>query len=87
MAAGLIGMNATTLANFRAAHAGRRSLRKALTGAFIGGSVMGIAVAGLAMARLVFVIRLKAAFAVSAYSAGASLVDIDEPGSGWPWYG
>lgn len=58
MAAGFIGMNAATLANSRATHAVRRSLREALTVAFTGGSVMGIAVAGLATAGLVFVIWL-----------------------------
>jgi K(+)-stimulated pyrophosphate-energized sodium pump len=58
MAAGFIGMNAATLANARTTHAVRRSLREALTVAFTGGSVMGIAVAGLATAGLVFVIWL-----------------------------
>lgn len=58
MAAGFIGMNAATLANARTTHAVRRSIREALTVAFTGGSVMGIAVAGLATAGLVFVIWL-----------------------------
>ncbi len=58
MAAGFIGMNAATLANARTTHAVRRSLREALTVAFTGGSVMGIAVAGLASAGLVFVLWL-----------------------------
>ena len=58
MAAGFVGMNAATLANARTTHAVRRSIREALTVAFTGGSVMGIAVAGLATAGLVFVIWL-----------------------------
>lgn len=58
MAAGFVGMNAATLANARTTHAVRRSLREALTVAFTGGSVMGLAVVGLASAGLVFVIWL-----------------------------
>lgn len=58
MAAGFVGMNAATLSNARTTHAVRHSLRGALTVAFTGGSVMGIGVAGLATAGLVFVLWL-----------------------------
>jgi len=58
MAAGFIGMNAATLANARTTHAAQRSLKEALTVAFSGGSVMGMAVAGLAVGGLVLVIVL-----------------------------
>ncbi len=58
MAAGFIGMNAATLANARTTHAAQRSLKEALTVAFSGGSVMGMAVAGLAVGGLVLVIAL-----------------------------
>lgn len=45
--AGLIGMNAATIANSRTAHGARTSLNKALSVAFSGGSVMGLSVVGL----------------------------------------
>ncbi|MBC7220742.1 sodium-translocating pyrophosphatase [Candidatus Bipolaricaulota bacterium] len=58
MLAGFIGMNAATLANARTTHAAQRSIKDALTVAFSGGSVMGMAVAGLAVGGLVLVIAL-----------------------------
>lgn len=58
MAAGFVGMNAATLSNARTTHTVHHSLRRALTVAFTGGSVMGIGVAGLATAGLVFVLWL-----------------------------
>ncbi|HEY6064493.1 MAG TPA: sodium-translocating pyrophosphatase, partial [Chitinophagaceae bacterium] len=50
--AGYIGMRAATKANVRTAHAARTSLSKALNVSFIGGSVMGMGVAGLAVLGL-----------------------------------
>ena len=58
MAAGFIGMNAATLANARTTHAAQKSIKGALTVAFSGGSVMGMAVAGLAVGGLVLVVAL-----------------------------
>lgn len=50
--AGYIGMRIATKANVRTAHAARTSLSKALQVSFIGGSVMGMGVAGLAVLGL-----------------------------------
>jgi len=58
MAAGFIGMNAATLANARTTHAAQKSIKGALTVAFSGGSVMGMAVAGLAVGGLILVVAL-----------------------------
>jgi K(+)-stimulated pyrophosphate-energized sodium pump len=58
MAAGFIGMNAATLANARTTHAAQSSFKESLNVAFSGGSVMGMAVAGLAVGGLVLVIWL-----------------------------
>jgi len=58
MAAGFLGMNAATLANARTTEAAQRSIKDALRVAFSGGSVMGMAVAGLAVGGLVLVIVL-----------------------------
>jgi K(+)-stimulated pyrophosphate-energized sodium pump len=62
--AGYIGMRVATRANVRTAQAARSSLSKALSVAFIGGSVMGLGVAGLAVLGLsgLFII-LKTIFA------------------------
>ncbi len=62
--AGYIGMRVATRANVRTAQAARTSLSKALTVSFIGGSVMGLGVAGLAVLGLsgLFII-LKTIFA------------------------
>lgn len=45
--AGYIGMKVATKANYRTTHAARTGLEKALSIAFTGGSVMGLAVVGL----------------------------------------
>jgi K(+)-stimulated pyrophosphate-energized sodium pump len=50
--AGYIGMRVATKANVRTAQAARTSLSKALNVSFIGGSVMGVGVAGLAILGL-----------------------------------
>jgi K(+)-stimulated pyrophosphate-energized sodium pump len=62
--AGFIGMKVATKANVRTAEAARTSLSKALKVSFIGGSVMGLGVAGLAVLGLggLFII-LKTIFA------------------------
>jgi len=59
--AGFIGMKTATAANIRTAAAARRGLNAALQVAFVGGSVMGLAVAGLALLGLggLFVVYLK----------------------------
>ncbi|MFO8183253.1 MAG: sodium-translocating pyrophosphatase [Candidatus Aegiribacteria sp.] len=49
MLAGYIGMNAATLGNVRTTDAARKSLSEALSVAFKGGSVMGLAVATLGL--------------------------------------
>lgn len=58
LAAGFIGMSAATHANARTTHAARKSFKDALNVAFSGGSVMGLAVAGLALGGLVTIILL-----------------------------
>ena len=50
--AGFVGMRVATKANVRTAQAARTSLSKALNVSFIGGSVMGVGVAGLAILGL-----------------------------------
>ncbi|QCR24772.1 sodium-translocating pyrophosphatase [Pontibacter sp. SGAir0037] len=50
--AGFIGMRIATKANVRTAEAARTSLSKALNVSFVGGSVMGMGVAGLAVLGL-----------------------------------
>ncbi len=50
--AGYIGMNIATKSNVRTTQAARTSLKKALSVAFTGGSVMGLGVAGLAVLGL-----------------------------------
>ena len=50
--AGFIGMRIATKSNVRTAEAARKSLAKALTVSFAGGSVMGMGVAGLAVLGL-----------------------------------
>ena len=59
--AGFIGMKTATAANIRTAAAARHGLNEALQVAFAGGSVMGLAVAGLALLGLggLFVVYLK----------------------------
>ena len=49
MLAGYIGMNAATIGNVRTTEAARSSLARALSVAFGGGSVMGLAVATLGL--------------------------------------
>lgn len=58
MTAAFIGMNSATLSNGRTTHAARSSFRKALDIAISGGSVMGLAVAGLALGGLIMVIGI-----------------------------
>ncbi len=59
--AGYIGMKTATAANIRTAAAARNGLNEALQVAFAGGSVMGLAVAGLALLGLggLFIVYLK----------------------------
>jgi len=59
--AGFVGMKTATAANIRTAAAARRGLNEALQVAFVGGSVMGLAVTGLALLGLggLFVVYLK----------------------------
>ena len=59
--AGFIGMKTATAANIRTAAAARNGLNEALQVAFTGGSVMGLAVAGLALLGLggLFIVYLK----------------------------
>jgi len=59
--AGFIGMKTATAANIRTAAAARHGLNQALQVAFTGGSVMGLAVAGLALLGLggLFIVYLK----------------------------
>ncbi len=59
--AGFIGMRIATKANVRTAQAARTSLRKALSVSFVGGSVMGLGVAGLAVLGLgsVFIVLIQ----------------------------
>ena len=59
--AGFIGMKTATAANTRTAAAARQGLNQALQVAFTGGSVMGLAVAGLALLGLggLFIIYLE----------------------------
>ncbi|MGI9428647.1 MAG: V-type H(+)-translocating pyrophosphatase [Bythopirellula sp.] len=59
--AGFLGMKTATAANIRTAAAARHGLNEALQVAFAGGSVMGLAVAGLALLGLggLFVVYLK----------------------------
>lgn len=56
MAAGLAGMNSTTLANAKVANAARKSEKNAFNIAISGGAVMGLAVAGLALLGLSIVL-------------------------------
>jgi K(+)-stimulated pyrophosphate-energized sodium pump len=86
--AGYIGMRSATLANSRTANGARSSLTKALSIAFHGGSVMGLAVVGLGIFGLAgLMLVYTAAFGssaealhstvlpmVSGYSLGASSV-------------
>ncbi|MGC9529303.1 MAG: sodium-translocating pyrophosphatase [Candidatus Bipolaricaulaceae bacterium] len=58
MTAGFVGMSAATRANARTTQAARSSFKEALNVAMSGGSVMGMAVAGLALGGLVLVIWL-----------------------------
>ncbi len=53
LAAGWFGMSINTRANVRTAAAARESFAQALTTAFFGGSVMGLAVAGLGLLGLI----------------------------------
>ena len=73
--AGYIGMKVATKANVRTAHAARTSLSKALSVSFIGGSVMGLGVAGLAVLGLggLFIV-LKSIFADGAGANSAEMV-------------
>lgn len=50
--AGLLGMRSATQANVRTAHAAQKGLSAALNIAFVGGSVMGLAVTGFAIVGL-----------------------------------
>ncbi len=86
--AGFIGMRSATLANSRTAHGAETSLTKALSVAFHGGSVMGLAVVGLGIFGLSSLMFIYTSFfgltpealhgtvlpMVSGYSLGASSV-------------
>ncbi|MFH1234389.1 MAG: sodium-translocating pyrophosphatase [Candidatus Diapherotrites archaeon] len=60
MSAGFIGMHGATMANARVTSAARKDSKKALNIALAGGSINGMAAAGLAVAGLTFVIFLFA---------------------------
>ncbi|MEM0360403.1 MAG: sodium-translocating pyrophosphatase [Candidatus Diapherotrites archaeon] len=60
MSAGFIGMHGATMSNARVANAARKDSKKALNIALVGGSINGMAAAGLAVAGLTLVIFLFA---------------------------
>lgn len=80
---GFIGMRTATIANVRTAHAGRTSISKALSVAFISGSTMGLAVVGLGIIGFSLVLWFllnqgltpgDALEAATGFSFGASVV-------------
>jgi len=73
--AGYAGMISTTKSNARTTNAARTSLGKALTVAFRGGAVMGLSVAGLALAGVsgLFILYGNAAV-INSFAFGASAV-------------
>ncbi len=73
--AGYAGMLSTTKSNARTTHAARTSLGKALTVAFRGGAVMGLSVAGLALAGVSgLYILYENAVVINSFAFGASAV-------------
>ncbi len=75
--AGYIGMNVSVRANVRTAAAAKKSLKNALTVAFRGGSVTGLAVVGLSMlgVSLVYII-FRDVSQVVGFGFGASLISL-----------
>ncbi len=73
--AGYAGMVSTTKANARTTHAARTSLGKALTVSFRAGAVMGLSVAGLALAGVSGLFLLyENATVINSFAFGASAV-------------
>lgn len=73
--AGYMGMISTTKSNVRTTHAARTSLGKALTVAFRGGAVMGLSVAGLALAGVSALYLIYGnAVVINSFAFGASTV-------------
>lgn len=73
--AGYAGMISTTKSNARTTNAARTSLGKALTVAFRGGAVMGLSVAGLALAGVSGLFLLyENAVVINSFAFGASAV-------------
>lgn len=58
MSAGFIGMHGATLANAKVTNAARKDAKSALNIAMSGGSIMGFAVAGLALGGLILILIL-----------------------------
>jgi K(+)-stimulated pyrophosphate-energized sodium pump len=76
-AAGYIGMNVSVRANVRTAHAASKSLQKAMSVAFRGGAVTGLAVVGLALLGTSgFYILYGDVDLVIGFGFGASLISL-----------
>lgn len=76
MFAGLVGMNAATLANVRTANAARtKGMKEALLVAFSSGAVMGLVVVGLgALGMTIFYFIFKEPGIITGFGLGASFV-------------
>lgn len=73
--AGLIGMNAATLANVRTAHAAEKSAADAIHIAFPSGAIMGLTVVGLNLIGItVLYLLFPKPELITSYGLGASLV-------------
>ena len=73
--AGFVGMNVSTRANVRTAHAARSGVGSALTIAFSSGTIMGMMVAGLGLLGLgILYLWIRDPAIVNGYALGASSI-------------
>ncbi len=72
--AGFFGMKTATAANIRTASAARKGLNEALQVAFVGGSVMGLSVVGLALGGLGFLFILYTKMYPAAFTSETAMM-------------